>query len=186
MWKQRSRALLLQEGDNNTKFFHSRASHRFRRNCIDTLEDPSGEVCTDEDGISQILVNYYQFLFNSSNPSRMDEMVAGVPCSVTEEMNEVLNGEYTKEEVVTTLNQMEPLKAPGPDGLLPLFFQHYWLTMGADVTEAVLSCLALGVIPPSINQTFITLIPKVKSPTKVFEYRPISLCNIIFLSLYQR
>ena len=121
MWKQRSQALWLQEGDNNTNFFHSKASHRFRRNCIDTLEDPSGEVCMDEDGISQILVNYYQLLFNSSNLSRMEEVVAGVPCPVTEEMNEVLNGEYTKEEVVTALNQMEPLKAPGPDGLPPIF-----------------------------------------------------------------
>ena len=52
--------------------------------------------------------------------------------------------------------------------------------MGVDVTEAVLSCLGSGVIPPSINQTSITLIPKVKSPTKVSEYRPISLCNIIY------
>ena len=180
MWKQRSRALWLQEGDNNTKFFHSRASHWFRGNQIDALEDPSGEVCMDEDGISQILVNYYQLLFNSSNPCKMEEVVAGVPCSVTEEMNEVLNGEYTKEEVVMALNQMEPLKAPSSDGLPPLFFQHYWSSVGVDVTEAVLSCLASGVIPPSINQTFITLIPKVKSLIKVFEYRPISLCNIIY------
>ena len=52
--------------------------------------------------------------------------------------------------------------------------------MGEDVIEAVLSCLTSGVIPPSINRTFITLIPKVKSPTKVSEYRPISLCNIIY------
>ena len=52
--------------------------------------------------------------------------------------------------------------------------------MGEDVTEAVLSCLTSGVIPPSINQTFITLIPKVKSPSKVSEFRLISLCNIIY------
>ena len=94
----------MQEGDNNTKFFHSKASHRFRRNRIDTLEDRSGEMCTEEDGISQILVNYYQLLFNPSNLCRMEEVVVGVPCSITEEMNEVLNGEYTKEEVVIKWN----------------------------------------------------------------------------------
>ena len=75
---------------------------------------------------------------------------------------------------------MDPLKAPGLDGLPPLFFQHYWLSVGVDVTEAVLSCLTSGVIPPSINWTFITLILKVQSPKKVSEYRPISLCNIIY------
>ena len=52
--------------------------------------------------------------------------------------------------------------------------------MGEDVTEAVLSCLTSGVIPPSINQTFITLIPKVKGPTNVSEYHPISFCIIIY------
>ena len=108
-------------------------------------------MCTDEDGISHILVNYYLLLFNISNSCRMEEVVAGMPCSVTEEMNKVLNVEYTKEEVVMALNQMDPLKALGLDGLPPHFFQHYWSSMGANVTKALLSCHALGVIPPSIN-----------------------------------
>ena len=37
-----------------------------------------------------------------------------------------------------------------------------------------------GSIPSSINHTFITLIPKVKSPSVVSEFRPISLCNVIY------
>ena len=180
MWKQWSCALWLQEGDNNTRYFHSRTSHRFRRNRIDALEDPDGVLCTDEDGISNILVNYYQCLFHSSNPSMMEEVVDGIPCSVSAEMNQMLIGEFTKEEVVTALKQMDPLKALGPDGLPPLFSQHYWLSIGDDVTDAVLSCLTSGVIPPSINRTYITLIPKVKSPSKVTNFHPISLCNIIY------
>ena len=44
----------------------------------------------------------------------------------------------------------------------------------------VLSSLNSGNLPPSINHTFVTLIPKVKNLDKVTEYRPISLCNVIY------
>lgn len=43
----------------------------------------------------------------------------------------------------------------------------------------MLHCLNTDYIPPSINRTFITFIPKVKSPTRVTEYRPIAPCNIL-------
>lgn len=38
-----------------------------------------------------------------------------------------------------------------------------------------------GTLPPKyVNSTLVALIPKVKSPTKVSEFRPISLCNAIY------
>ena len=43
-----------------------------------------------------------------------------------------------------------------------LFFQSYWLDIGMDITQAVLSSLNSGSILKAINHTFITLIPKVK------------------------
>ena len=125
MWKQRSRSLWLQEGDNNTRYFHSQASHWFKRNRIDNLEDANGELCSDEEGISSILVDYYQQLFTSSNPSMVEEVVAHIPCTITDELNAELLADFTREEVVVALKQMEPLKALGLDGLPPLFFQQY-------------------------------------------------------------
>ena len=49
-----------------------------------------------------------------------------------------------------------------------------------DTTHAVLSCLNSGSILKSINHTFITLILKVRNPEKVTEFRPISLCNVLY------
>ena len=48
------------------------------------------------------------------------------------------------------------------------------------MVEAVLLCLNSGTILPSLNHTFISLIPKVKSPEYVIEFRPIALCNIVY------
>ena len=76
--------------------------------------------------------------------------------------------------------EMAPLKAPGPNGMPPLFFQTYWTDVSMDVTHAVLSCLNSCSILKSINHTFITLIPKVNNLEKVSNFRPISFCNLIY------
>jgi hypothetical protein len=99
---------------------------------------------------------------------------------VTEEMNNQLIKEFTAEEVDVALKQMAPLKAPGPDDLPPIFYQQYWHLIGKDVTTAVLTCLNSGKILKAINHTYITLIPKVQNPEEVVEFRPISLCNVIY------
>ena len=52
--------------------------------------------------------------------------------------------------------------------------------MGSNATDVALSCLNTGTILKSINHTFITLIPKVSNPENVSEFRPISLCNVLY------
>lgn len=45
-----------------------------------------------------------------------------IPEIVSAEMNAALSKEFTRTEDKAVLKQMESLKAPGPDGLPPLFF----------------------------------------------------------------
>ena len=52
--------------------------------------------------------------------------------------------------------------------------------MGEDICQAILDTLESGILPPSLNLTNIALIPKIKNPTCVSEFRPISLCNVVY------
>jgi len=44
----------------------------------------------------------------------------------------------------------------------------------------VLDFLNSGIMLPEINYTYIVLIPKIKSLERISDYRPISLCNVIY------
>ena len=52
--------------------------------------------------------------------------------------------------------------------------------MSGEVTSTILAWLNSSKLPYPINHTFVTLIPKVKNPVSVSQYRPISLCNVLY------
>ena len=61
-----------------------------------------------------------------------------------------------------------------------IFFQRHWELCGEEVTTVVL-CVLRGEDDPSIiNKTCIVLIPKVENPEELGQFRPISLCNVIY------
>lgn len=68
----------------------------------------------------------------------------------------------------------------GPDGVPVVFYQKHWAIVGPQVCDAVLFVLNSNGTLADINSTLITLIPKKKAPTKVTEFRPISLCNVLY------
>ena len=98
---------------------------------------------------------------------------------VTDSMNEHLTQDFHADEVHQALKQMHPKKSPRPDGMPPLFYQHFWSLSSECVTKAVLDYLNLGINPPKFSETHIILIPKIKNPTKITQYKPINLSIII-------
>ena len=95
-------------------------------------------------------------------------------------MNHDLIKDFSAEEVRTALRQMHPTKAPGPDGMSAIFYQKYWDIVGIDVTNMVLNVLNSNVSLHDINDTYITLVPKVNMPSKMKDFRPISLSNVAY------
>ena len=78
---------------------------------------------------------------------------------------------------------MGPTKAPRLDGTNALFYQKFWHVVSDNVVTAVLDYLNSSIMIPGISHTNIVLIPKVKTPEKMSDFRPISLCNVIYKSI---
>ena len=68
-----------------------------------------------------IVVEFYQGLFTSTNPTSFDDILEQIPHVVTEEMNLDLMGDFTAHEVEVALKQMASLKSPRLDGMPPIF-----------------------------------------------------------------
>lgn len=72
------------------------------------------------------------------------------------------------------------IKAPGPDGFPSIFFHKFWGSCKADLINMVSECFVQGCVPSDINQTLISLIPKISNPTSMIQFRPLSLCNTFY------
>lgn len=100
-------------------------------------------------------------------------------CRVSEEQNNDIMLPVTAEEVKLAVFAMYPEKSPGIDGLNPAFFQTYWNIVGDDVVCFCRNFVATGELPRDLNRTVICLIPKVKQPKQMSDFRPIALCNVL-------
>ena len=127
-----------------------------------------------------MFLDYYNQLFTSSNPIELTAKIDSIPRVVTEEMNGILTSEFQTWEIDNALKQMAPLKAPGPDGMPPLFYQNFWDLVKGDVSGSILNFLNSSSLPSPLNHTFVTLIPKTKNLERVMEFRPISQCNVLY------
>jgi hypothetical protein len=123
---------------------------------------------------------YYQNLFTAGDPIGIDESLETSESRVTMEMNVELLRPFTEYNIETALNKMHPLKSPRLDGFFACFYQWSWPTVKKEVCNAVLEFLNHDVFDESINSTNIALIPKIKTPTRLVDFRPISLCNVIY------
>lgn len=121
---------------------------------------------------------YFSKLF-TANEVDWQEVIDYIPTTMTTSQNEELLQPITEEEVKRALFQMNPDKAPRPDGMTPGFYQQYWKIVGQDILKLVRNFFSSGVLLDDLNATNIVLIPKKKCPMIVGDLRPISLCNLV-------
>ena len=171
-WKKRCTIRWTKFGDENTKFFHSVATDRYRRNSIAQLLLPDGsQVSSHADKEAVIYNAFKERLGTGHNPAmgfNLEDLINHV-----DEL-ECLTVPFTTKEIDDVVREMPNDKAPGPDGFNGQFLKSCWHIIKEDIYQLCNDFHAGRLNLESINSGFITLIPKVGSPQTFNDYRPIT------------
>jgi hypothetical protein len=173
--RQRARLKWLKLGDANTKFFHSRATHRRAKNRIHTLHSDAGIATTPTELEETIFHHLHSFMGTS------------LPCSEHFDWTQLnlpkpdlsdLTRPFTMDELKTAVFESPPDKSPGPDGFSGGFFRASWSVIKEDLLAATNKFYDLN--DPSfdsLNTAFVILLPKKDQPSHMSHFRPISLIH---------
>ncbi|GJZ35720.1 hypothetical protein Tco_0581537 [Tanacetum coccineum] len=178
--RQKAKVEWLEVGDRNSKYFHNVVKGRRNRNRISYIEDLNGNPFHGNNVGDQFVSHFKNVLGRSSNvlPVTDPDSLFVKKLPVSEALNLVRS--VSNEEIKLALFDIDGNKAPGPDGFSSQFFKDSWSVVGDDVCKAVRDFFSNGKLLKEINATVISLVPKVASPSKVSDYRPIACCNVVY------
>lgn len=102
-----------------------------------------------------------------------------IPKLTTQDVQHLSNP-FTEEELKQAVFQIGKSKAPDLDGMPGIFLPKILENSWCYTTASVLRFLNTGHLLKEFNRTLITLVPKKTCPEEVGDYRPISLCDVIY------
>jgi hypothetical protein len=90
---------------------------------------------------------------------------------------EIIEEPFTKEEIDAVIQQLPTDKSPGLDGFNGDFLKKCWPTLVSDFYNLYQGFFYGNICMQNINTSHIVLVPKKDNPTRVGDFRPISLLN---------
>lgn len=183
VWRLRSRAIWLLEGDDNTNFYHKFANGRKAINTIWQLSNEQGHIVNNFPQLDSLVNSHFKQTYRAPlvvNRGEIIQIAQLFPHFVDQEASRELTKEITIGEVEATIKWFKRDKSPGLDDWLIEFYQVFLKPWGEDLLKVIEHSRSSGNILESLTSTFIALIPKTDNPTTFDEYIPISLCNYIY------
>jgi hypothetical protein len=173
-----AREKFINEGDENSRYFHLIAKSKKRRVRILSLVHEENIVNTDVD-INKVATDFYKDLFGPSPVSSIN-MSNFHMNMLSEEDRILLTAPFTIEEITLVVFSLNHNSAPGPDGIPAEFFQDFWEIIHNDLWN-LFKDFYDGVLDiKRLNFGLVTLIPKIDNPTDMRNVRPICLLNVCY------
>ncbi|XP_020683339.1 uncharacterized protein LOC110100250 [Dendrobium catenatum] len=114
-WKQRAKVRWYEEGDANTKFFHSFARARRSGNQITQVKNRSGKLTKDPNEIQEVFYRY--FLDKWKQRNCLEDICPAPYNSLDDDDRRRLSAEVSYPEIAETIKSMGNNRAAGVDGI---------------------------------------------------------------------
>ena len=83
-------------------------------------------VVEGEEDLQALVTNCFSGLFTPMEGTNLAHVLPHLQPRVTDQMNEFLIKQFTREEVHQSLESIGDLKAPGADGMSAIFYKKMW------------------------------------------------------------
>lgn len=128
--------------------------------------------------VNDALFGHFKIFFDeTSGPSPFklqDNLITRLSIESSRELVEP----FTLKEIEGALASMDSTKAPGPDGINAGDLKALWQEIKDDFLKFFSNFFDKGIIPWGLGSSFLALIPKIPSPKKPSDFRPINLMNV--------
>jgi hypothetical protein len=149
---------------------------------INKIRNEKGDITTDPEVIQNTIRSFYKKLY-SRKLENLDEMENFLDRYQVPKLNQdqvnYLNSPISPKEIEAVINSPPSIKSPGPDGFSAEFYQTFKEDLIPVLHKLFHKIETEGILSSSFSEATITLIPTPqKDPTKIENFRPISLMNI--------
>lgn len=176
-WKKRCTYRWAMKGEENTKYFHARATERYRRNVITNITLHNGNITEDHDEKAAAFFNAFKDRMGVAAQPIYDfnlhDIIDPVPGL------EELSMPFTNDEIDRVIKIIPSDRAPGPDGFTGHFLKVCWDIIKPDFYKLCQDFWEGKISLECLNNSLITLVPKKLNPERVNDFRPISLLNCV-------
>ncbi|KAL0294131.1 UNVERIFIED_CONTAM: hypothetical protein Sangu_3223700 [Sesamum angustifolium] len=159
MLQQRAKIQWLKGGDQCSRIFFRKVAMRRAAKRVFQITNEAGRILTEQDEVVDEFVSFYQRLLGGERRREFLDLRYLRPWArhvVTPDECMELVQLVTREEIKDAFFDIAEDKAPGPDGY------------------------SSGRLLKQVNTTILALIPKVRLPSLVSDFRPISCCNVLY------
>jgi len=148
---------------------------------INKIRNEKGDLTTNPEKIQNTIRSFYKRLY-STKLENLDEMDKFLDSYEVRKLNQdqvnYLNSPISPKELEAVINSLPTKISPGPDGFSAEFYQTF-KDLFPVLHKLFHKIEVEGTLPNSFYEAKIILIPKPqKDPTKIENFRPISLMNI--------